>query len=165
MRKCSHSNYNNCGKGIEKLVEAKEIARLSLEDQTVIQPEGRYKRREWSLCFFLLWSRCTFLLKCRGKQVLRADHASLCQANWWDDPAWGGSGGWGQEHPGLPRSTAVPAHPAECAMTEKTHCGPLHPLGMVRRGDYELPGPFSFCSSVPFPGIVLTHCYFQRVLS
>lgn len=46
MSKCSHSNYNNCGKGIEKLVEAKEIAKLSLEDQTVIQPEGWYKRRE-----------------------------------------------------------------------------------------------------------------------
>lgn len=81
MSKCGHNNCNNCGRGIEKLAEAKEVARLSLEDQTIIQPVGWYKRREGSLCFFLLWSRCMFLLKCRGKQVLQTCYASLCWAN------------------------------------------------------------------------------------
>lgn len=39
MNKCSHNDCNICRKGIEQLVEAKETARLSLEDQLMIHPE------------------------------------------------------------------------------------------------------------------------------
>lgn len=54
MNKCSHNNCNICGKGIEKLAEAKEIARLSLEDQTMIQPEDWHWKKKEKFVFLSL---------------------------------------------------------------------------------------------------------------
>lgn len=91
MNKSSHNDCNICRKGTEKLEEAREIARLSREDQTMIHTEDwHWKKKEKFL--FLFWSDYMFLLKHMGKWFLQTHYASLCRTNWWEDLAWGGRG-------------------------------------------------------------------------
>lgn len=80
--KCSHDNCNTCRKGIKKLPDAKEIARL-----WYILRTGTSRRKKF---LFLFWSDYMFLLKHRGKWFLQTHCASLCSTNGWEDSAWGG---------------------------------------------------------------------------
>lgn len=63
---------------MEKLAEAKEISRLSLEDQTMIHSEDPHWKKQEKFVF-LFWSDCMVLLKHRGQWVLQTHYASLCR--------------------------------------------------------------------------------------